>query len=75
MQFIRNDYFDFREMLLDSSLLGKNTVDRMNSAISDANDLLDAQILDENDPEVRKECWIILFDHSIDFLQNALDCS
>lgn len=75
MQYIRNDYFDFREMLLDSSLLGKNTVDRMNSAISDANDLLDAQIVDDKDTEVRKECWIILFDHSIDFLQNALDCS
>ena len=53
MKNIRSDYFDFREMLLDSSLLGKNTVDRMNSAISDATDLLDAQVLNEKDPKVR----------------------
>lgn len=75
MKNIRSDYFEFREMLLDSSLLGKNTVDRMNSAVSDATDLLDAQILNENDPEVRKAGWIILFEHTIDFLENALDCS
>ena len=62
-------------MLLDSSLLGKSTVERMNSAISDANDLREAAILNEKDPAVRKEAWIILFDHTIDFLENALECS
>ena len=68
MRNIRLDYFNFREMLLDSSLLGKNTVDRMDSAISDAADLLDAAIMNDKDPDVRKEGWIILFDHVIDFL-------
>ena len=45
----------------------------MDLAIEDANMLIDAAIMNEKDPAVRKEGWIMLFDHAIDFLEAALE--
>lgn len=62
-QKVRDNLFDFREILLDESLLGKNTVDRIKSAITDANDLKDGEVFEETDADTLKECWLMLITH------------
>lgn len=49
-------------MILEESLLGEDTVQRMNAIISVANDLKDGEVFSDDDVDTLKEFWNMLIE-------------
>jgi hypothetical protein len=58
---------DLREIIIDARLLGKDTIHRMKSAISDAVDFKEGEMFDVDDADTKKEVWAMLQEHAVKF--------